>query len=104
MKKTTIASLIGATVAASMTMVSVPASANPFGAKALDNGYAQSDVIGDKGKEGKCGEAKCGAAKKGKKGKEGKCGEAKCGAAKKGKEGKCGAAKKDKEGKCGGKK
>jgi len=66
--------------------------------------------------EGKCGEAKCGAAcmkDKTTKGgmkeadakaacekmkHEGKCGEAKCGADKKAKEGKCG------EGKCGGKK
>ncbi len=48
-----------------------------------------------KGKEGKCGEGKCGD----KKGKEGKCGEGKCGDKKtKGKEGKCG------EGKCGEKK
>jgi len=35
-------------------------------------------------------------------GNEGKCGEGKCGADKKGKEGSCGADKKGKEGSCGG--
>jgi len=39
-----------------------------------------------KGKDGKCGEGKCGdkKAKKAKKGKDGKCGEGKCGDSKKG--------------------
>ena len=81
------------------------AAANPFAAKTLDAGYqvAQSDMKADmkgetKAKDGKCGEAKCGADKKmGTKAKDGKCGEAKCGADKKmdskAKDGKCGEAK-----------
>ena len=75
--------------------------ANPFAMNELSGGYMVA------GKEGKCGEGKCGGAKseEGAKGKEGKCGEGKCGGAKseegaKGKEGKCGGAK-GKEGKCG---
>ena len=78
---------------------------NPFGATKLDTGYqlAQADT---KKKDGKCGEAKCGAEKKA---AEAKCGadkkaaEAKCGADKKAAEGKCGADKKS-EAKCGAKK
>ena len=58
-----------------------------------------------KGKEGKCGEGKCGGDAK--KGKEGSCGsdkgkEGSCGGDKKGKEGSCGGEKKGKEGSCGG--
>jgi uncharacterized low-complexity protein len=71
--------------------------ANPFAMNELSGGYMVA------GKEGKCGEGKCG----GEKGKEGKCGgekgkEGKCGG-EKGKEGKCGGEKgeKGKEGKCG---
>jgi uncharacterized low-complexity protein len=114
MKK--LAALVGASLAASMSVTSVNANDNPFGMQDLSGGYQISQFLSDegaKGKEGKCGEGKCGEAKKkgkeGKcgeakeKGKEGKCGEGKCGEAKKkGKEGKCGAAKdKGKEGKCG---
>ena len=55
---------------------SVMADDNPFSAEDLDAGY---QLAGEKGKEGKCGEGKCGADK----GKEGSCGE-------KGKEGSCG--------------
>ncbi len=81
---------------AAVTVLPAHAAGNPFASKTLDQGYqvAQADT---KTKEGKCGEAKCGA-DKATKAKEGKCGEAKCGADKKGgkaKEGKCG------EGKCG---
>ena len=85
-------------------VASLPAQAvsNPFAAKSLDTGYqvAQADMKGDaKAKDGKCGEAKCGADKKMDKKKDGKCGEGKCGADKKmdskAKDGKCG------EGKCG---
>ncbi len=95
MKKNTMATLIGASLATALTAVPATASAkaNPFGATDLASGYAQVNFLGgDKGEEGKCGA-------KGEKGKEGKCGEGKCGAkGKKGKEGKCGEAK------CGGKK
>ena len=69
--------------------------ANPFTLKPLDAGYqlAQADT---KQKDGKCGEAKCGANKKVKEGN--------CSADKKAKEGSCGADKKTKEGNCGAEK
>jgi len=77
-----------------MMPVANAASHNPFAAQDLTSGY---QVAGnDKGEEGKCGEAKCGADKRAKADGEGKCGEAKCGADKKAKadgEGKCGEAK-----------
>ena len=96
---------IGATFAVSMAASNIasaaPAGDNPFAMSELESGYMQVA-----GKDGKCGEGKCGGDKKkdkegkcgeGKK-KEGKCGEGKCGEGKKDKkEGKCG------EGKCGGK-
>jgi uncharacterized low-complexity protein len=89
---------------------SVLADENPFSTAELDAGY---QLAGEKGKEGKCGEGKCGADKGaegscgekgaegscGEKGAEGKCGEGKCGADK-GAEGSCG--EKGKEGSCGG--
>jgi len=96
---------IGATFAVSMAASNIasaaPAGDNPFAMSELESGYMQVA-----GKDGKCGEGKCGGDKK--KDKEGKCGEGKkkdgkCG------EGKCGGDKKDKkegkcgEGKCGGK-
>jgi uncharacterized low-complexity protein len=73
---------------------------NPFLSTDLDAGY---QLAGEKGKEGKCGEGKCGG-DKAEKGAEGACGESgkaaegKCG------EGKCGGDKADKgkEGACGG--
>jgi len=85
------------------------AAENPFGMSNID-----TQQIHVAGKDGKCGEGKCGGEKKsakcgegkcgdGKK-KEGKCGEGKCGDGKK-KEGKCGGEKKKSkcgEGKCGG--
>ena len=60
----------------------------------LDAGY---QLAGDKHKEGKCGEGKCGGEKKaegacgGEKKAEGKCGEGKCGGEKKA-EGSCGGS------------
>jgi uncharacterized low-complexity protein len=81
----------------------VNASENPFSMSQLSSGY----MVAEKGKEGKCGEGKCGGTKAGKEMKTGegscggkKAGEGKCGGDKAGKskEGKCG------EGKCGGKK
>ena len=102
MKKLTFASLaIGSTFAAiALTPLAHAGSDNPFGATKLQAGYqlAQADT---KMKDGKCGEAKCGADKKvAEKKKDGKCGEAKCGADKKAVEAKCGADKKY-EAKCG---
>lgn len=88
---------------AAVTALPAHAAGNPFAAKSLDAGYqvAQADM---KAKDGKCGEAKCGADKKGAtKAKDGKCGEGKCGADKKAKEGSCGGDKK-KDASCGAKK
>jgi uncharacterized low-complexity protein len=71
----------------------VSADSNPFGFTDLSSGY----MVADKGKEGSCGEAKCGDKKAKKVKKEGSCGEAKCGDDKKAKkakkEGSCGEAK-----------
>lgn len=87
MKTTKILSLaIGsAFAAATLSPLAHAAGDNPFSASKLEAGYqlAQADT---KMKDGKCGEAKCGADKKAageKKMKDGKCGEAKCGADKK---------------------
>ena len=97
-KKTVIASALGAVVIGSLASVNVQANTNPFSVHSLESGYMLSAA------EGKCGEGKCGgdkAEKASKSMKEGKCGEGKCGgdkaekAAKTIKEGKCG------EGKCG---
>lgn len=98
-RKTRIALAIGSTLVANAAL----ALSNPFALAALDSGYqlAQADV---KQKDGKCGEAKCGADKKA---KEGSCGankkakEGSCGADKKARDGSCGADKKAKEGSCG---
>ena len=108
--KTPLALAIGTAFVASMAASGIanaaPNSSNPFAMSELNSGYMQ--VADSHMKEGKCGEGKCGGAKKDtKEGKcggsksstEGKCGEGKCGGAKKDtKEGKCG------EGKCGGNK
>lgn len=91
---------------AAVAALPAQAAGNPFAAKQLNTGYqvAQADM---KAKDGKCGEAKCGADKKMDKGmdkkKDGKCGEAKCGADKKAKEASCGGDKK-KDASCGAKK
>jgi uncharacterized low-complexity protein len=94
--KKPVALAIGAAMASSMAFASV-AQAAPFATTDLAQGYAQfmgeGSCGGEKGKEGKCGEGKCGTDKKD---AEGKCGEGKCGGDKKDAEGKCG------EGKCGG--
>ena len=67
---------------AAVAALPAQAAGNPFAAKTLDAGYqvAQADM---KAKDGKCGEAKCGADKKK---------EASCGADKK-KDASCGAKK-----------
>lgn len=99
MKTTKILSLaVGSAFAAvALAPLAHAAGNNPFSASKLEAGYqlAQADT---KMKDGKCGEAKCGADKKSvEKTKDGKCGEAKCGAEKKSadkkKDGKCGEAK-----------
>ena len=98
-KKSSVATALGAVVIGSLASTVAVADANPFGMQALESGYSQFAAEGKCGgdkaeKEGKSGEGKCGGDKKAD--KEGKCGEGKCGGDKKaGKEGKCG------EGKCG---
>ena len=99
---------VGLALAATLaTSPVVMADSNPFATTDLDAGY---QLAGEKGKEGKCGEGKCGSDKDKegacgedhKKDAEGKCGEGKCGSDKD-KEGACGEDhKKDKEGSCGG--
>ena len=90
--------------------ISQAASASSFALTDLDSGYQLAGdpaKEGEKGKDGACGEGKCGADKAkeahcgaDKAAHEGKCGEGKCGEAKaegeKKADGKCG------EGKCGG--
>ena len=89
----------------------VSAAENPFGMTDIEtqqvagkDGKCGEGKCGGSDKKGKCGEGKCGGSdKKGKCGegkcgggdKKGKCGEGKCG------EGKCGGGKSDKKGKCG---
>lgn len=87
-----LALVLGSALTASGAITTANAAENnPFAVTELSSGY---DVaMSKKGKDGKCGEGKCGSKKK----KDGKCGEGKCGSKKK-KEGKCG------EGKCGSKK
>ena len=92
-KKSTVATALGAVVIGSFAAGSALASGNPFEMETLPAGYSQVAA------EGSCGgnktehEGKCGGDKAE---KEGKCGEGKCGGDKAKKEGKCG------EGKCGG--
>ncbi|MBS3935064.1 MAG: hypothetical protein KGZ43_02735 [Sulfuritalea sp.] len=100
-KKTTLALAAGAAFVATTAFAPLASAAdNPFGMAKLDSGYQLAQA--DKKADGKCGEGKCGGAKKvDDKKKDGKCGEGKCGGDKKAaddkkKDGKCG------EGKCGG--
>ena len=86
-KKSSVATALGAVVIGSLASTVAVAEINPFGMQSLESGYSQFAA------EGKCGEGKCGGDKSA---KEGKCGEGKCGGDKSAKEGKCG------EGKCGG--
>lgn len=83
MKKQNLVSLaVGSAFAAIALSPVAHAADNPFGANKLEAGYQLAQA--DKMKDGKCGEAKCGADKKAtEKKKDGKCGEAKCGADKK---------------------
>lgn len=83
MKKQNLVSFaVGSAFAAIVLTPVAHAADNPFSAAKLEAGYqlAQADT---KTKDGKCGEAKCGADKKAaEKKRDGKCGEAKCGAKK----------------------
>lgn len=83
MNKQQLLSLALGSAFAAVAVMPAQAAGNPFAAKTLDAGYqvAQADT---KAKDGKCGEAKCGADKKT---KEGSCGgdkkkDASCGAKK----------------------
>ena len=105
MKKQNLVSLAACSAVAAIALSPVAHAADdPFGATKLQAGsqLAQADP---QTKDGKCGEAKCGADKKAaaEKKKDGKCGEAKCGADKKMADGKCGADKKT-DASCGAKK
>ena len=92
-----LAMAIGSAFAVSlMASPIVSAEQNPFSMNELSSGYQ----VAEKGKEGSCGEGKCGGKKSS---KEGSCGEGKCGGKKSSKEGSCGD-KKGKEGSCGDKK
>ncbi|OOZ40572.1 hypothetical protein BOW53_07270 [Solemya pervernicosa gill symbiont] len=100
MHKNTIAAL-GTAFAVSLAAAPMAnAAENPFQMTELSSGYMVAD--NHAGKEGKCGEAKCGGAKADDKAKEGSCGGDKAG-----KEGSCGGdkaaapAKASGEGKCG---
>jgi uncharacterized low-complexity protein len=98
-----LAAAVGAAIVTTLAaMPAANAEDNPFGMTSLASGYMVAE------KEGKYGEAKCGAGKgAGAKKSEGKCGnskehEGKCGDSKV-QEGKCGGSKAH-EGKCGDKK
>ena len=68
-----VAAAVGTAFVASMAASTTAMAAdNPFEATELDSGYMLAD--GHKGKEGKCGEGKCG----GEKAKEGECCDGKC--------------------------
>ena len=94
---------IAAVLAVSLSCVS-QAAENPFAAKPLSSGFTVA-AHHEAGKEGKCGEGKCGTKTDDKSAKEGKCGEGKCGTKKEAAATKSADAKKDdksaKEGKCG---
>ena len=77
----------GAALVTSLASASaVNAAENPFAMTELPGGY----MVAESHMEGKCGEGKCGGAKKE---GEGKCGEGKCGGAKKEAEGTGGEGK-----------
>ncbi len=85
-KLTTVAA--SAAIVASFAAGNVIAAENQFAMQQLENGYnvamSEGTCGGDKGKEAKCGEGKCGEGKAdGDKAKEAKCGEGKCGEGKK---------------------
>lgn len=91
-KKSSVATALGAVVIGSLASTVALADTNPFGMQSLESGYSQFAAEGKCGGDKSAKEGKCGGDKAA---KEGKCGEGKCGGDKKAKEGKCG------EGKCG---
>jgi uncharacterized low-complexity protein len=100
-----VAAIVGVAFVSSLAATSTAmADDNPFSTAELEDGY---QLAGEKGKEGKCGEGKCGG-DKAEKGAEGSCGEkdkgaeGSCGEKEKGAEGSCGEKDKGKEGSCGG--
>ena len=76
-KKSSVATALGAVVIGSLASTVAVAEVNPFGMQSLESGYSQFAA------EGKCGEGKCGESKKAI--KEGNCGEGNCGEEKKAK-------------------
>ena len=58
---TSLATIIGATLAGSLSAAAVHATENPFALKELASGYAQVAEAGKEQKESACGEGKCGA-------------------------------------------
>jgi uncharacterized low-complexity protein len=106
--KKALAAAVGSVFVVSLATAPIAsADSNPFGMSELSSGYMQvADSHMGKGKEGQCGEGKCGGEKAK---KEGQCGEGKaakegqCGEGKPAKEGQCGGEKAKKEGNCGGK-
>jgi uncharacterized low-complexity protein len=104
-RKTPLILATGAAFAATAALSPAIAAENPFGMQKLSGGYQLAQA--DKKTDGKCGEAKCGAAKTAEKKKDASCGgdkkkDAACGADKK-KDASCGADKK-KDAACGAKK
>lgn len=127
MKKTPLATAMGAAFLSTMSASAVQAESNVFGMNELSNGYMQVAESGKSGEmacganmggmtkpktpEGACaGQKPAAAPATNGKSAEGKCGEGKCGAMmdgdkmKKGMENVCGAMMKGKEGSCGSKK
>jgi uncharacterized low-complexity protein len=59
--KTSLTTIIGATLVTSLSAATVHAAENPFALKELASGYAQVAEAGKEQKETACGEGKCGA-------------------------------------------
>jgi uncharacterized low-complexity protein len=60
-KKTVLTLALGSAIAATLAAAPASAADNPFGSESLGKGYMVAD--NHKGKEGKCGEGKCGGKK-----------------------------------------
>ncbi len=104
-RKTRLMLATGVALVTNAALSPAQAADNPFGMTKLGSGYQLAQA--DKKTDGKCGEAKCGAAKTSEKKKDASCGgdkkkDANCGADKK-KDASCGADKK-KDASCGAKK
>lgn len=90
MNKHTLVTLAAGSLLAAALSPAHAAPGNPFEAQALKAGY-QVAQAGDKKKDGKCGEAKCGSDKKGAQTMNDKKQDASCGGKKK--DASCGASK-----------